>query len=124
MADVRNAQNTQLLYELDAALDRAMLDDSVGAVIIGADGPHFSSGHDLKPGQGGIGDFGPPKMGVGGFRQPGQEGHMAHEQEVFLGFCWRWRKSLVWMSPSFPPETANGLSATCAKLCPTRCWPT
>ena len=90
-ADVRNAQNTQLLYELDAALDRAMLDDSVGAVIIGADGPHFSSGHDLKPGQGGIGDFGPPKMGVGGFRQPGQEGHMAHEQEVFLGFCWRWR---------------------------------
>tara|TARA_A100001037_G_C15145033_1_gene635931 strand:+ start:3360 stop:4241 length:882 start_codon:yes stop_codon:yes gene_type:complete len=89
--EVRNAQNTQLLYELDAALDAAMQDDEVGVVIIGADGPHFSSGHDLKPGGGGIGDYGPPKMGVGGFRQPGQEGHMAHEQEVFLGFCWRWR---------------------------------
>ena len=89
--EVRNAQNTQMLYELDAALDAAMQDDSVGAVIIGADGPHFSAGHDLKPSGGGIGDYGPPKMGVGGFRQPGQEGHMAHEQEVFLGFCWRWR---------------------------------
>jgi enoyl-CoA hydratase len=89
--EVRNAQNTQMLYEIDAALDAAMLDNSVGAVIIGADGPHFSAGHDLKPGGGGIGDYGPPKMGVGGFGQPGQEGHMAHEQEVFIGFCWRWR---------------------------------
>jgi enoyl-CoA hydratase len=87
----RNAQNTQMLYEIDAALDAAMLDDTVHVVIIGADGPHFSSGHDMKPSAGGIGDFGPPKMGVGGFGQPGQQGHMAHEQEVFLGFCWRWR---------------------------------
>ena len=30
-------------------------------------------------------------MGVGGYRRPGQEGHMAMEQEVFIGFCWRWR---------------------------------
>ena len=30
-------------------------------------------------------------MGVGGFHKPGQEGHMSHEQEVFIGFCWRWR---------------------------------
>ncbi len=88
--ETRNAQNLQMLYEIDDALDTAMQDDSVGAVIIGADGPHFSSGHDLKN-RGRIGDFGPPKMGVGGFTQPGQAGHMAHEQEVFLGFCWRWR---------------------------------
>ena len=90
--ELRNAQNTQMLYEIDAALDAAMQDNSVGAVIIGADGPHFSAGHSLKRNDGGgIGDYGPPKMGVGGFGQPGQEGHMAHEQEVFLGFCWRWR---------------------------------
>ena len=86
----RNAQNVQMLYEIDAALDVAMHDDEVNAVIIGADGPHFSSGHDLKD-RGRIGEFAPPKMGVGGYRKPGQEGHMAHEQEVFLGFCWRWR---------------------------------
>ena len=89
--ETRNAQSTQMLYEVDAALDTAMQDDSVGAVIIGADGPHFSSGHSLKPGRGGIGDFGPPKMGGGGFDLPGQEGAMARESEVFIGFCWRWR---------------------------------
>jgi len=89
--EVRNAQNTQMLYEVDAALDAAMQDDSVGVVIIGADGPHFSAGHDIS-GQGGrVGDFGPPKMGGGGFGLPGQEGPMAHEAEVFIGFCWRWR---------------------------------
>ena len=89
----RNAQNAHMLYEIDAALDTAMLDDDVRAVIIGADGPHFSSGHDIKGKgrRGGPGDFGPPKMGVGGFERPGQEGHMAVEQEIFLGFCWRWR---------------------------------
>ena len=89
--EVRNAQSTQMLYEVDAALDAAMQDDSVGAVIIGADGPHFSAGHSLKPGGGSIGDFGPPKMGGGGFDLPGQEGAMAREAEVFVGFCWRWR---------------------------------
>jgi len=89
----RNAQNTQMLYEIDAALSAAMIDDDVHVVIIGADGPHFSSGHDIKgkAGRGRPGDFGPPKMGVGGFELPGQEGHMAVEQEVFVGFCWRWR---------------------------------
>ena len=89
----RNAQNTQMLYEIDAALSAAMIDDDVHVVIIGADGPHFSSGHDIKgkAGSGRPGDFGPPKMGVGGFQLPGQEGHMAVEQEVFVGFCWRWR---------------------------------
>jgi enoyl-CoA hydratase len=86
----RNAQNVQMLYEIDAALDIAMHDDEVNVVIIAADGPHFSSGHDMKN-RGQIGEFGPPKMGVGGYKKPGQEGHMAHEQEVFLGFCWRWR---------------------------------
>jgi len=89
--ETRNAQSTEMLYEVDAALDAAMQDDDVGAVIIGADGPHFSSGHNLKPGGGSIGDFGPPKMGGGGFGLPGQEGPMAHESEVFIGFCWRWR---------------------------------
>ncbi|MEP6995691.1 MAG: enoyl-CoA hydratase-related protein, partial [Acidobacteriota bacterium] len=36
-------------------------------------------------------DHGPPVMGVGGYSQPGAEGWMAQEQEIYLGFCWRWR---------------------------------
>lgn len=89
-ADVRNAQDKEMLYEIDRALNLAMHDDAVKVVIIGADGPHFSSGHHLKD-RSQVGDFGPPIMGVGGYRRPGQEGHMAMEQEVFIGFCWRWR---------------------------------
>jgi enoyl-CoA hydratase len=30
-------------------------------------------------------------MGVGGYALPGAEGYMAQEQEIYLGFCWRWR---------------------------------
>ena len=70
-----------MLYEMDRALNVAMHDDAIKAVIIGADGPHFSSGHHMKD-RSHIGEFGPPIMGVGGYRRPGQEGHMAMEQEV------------------------------------------
>ncbi len=89
-ADVRNAQDKRMLYEIDRALNLAMHDDAIKVVIIGADGPHFSAGHHLKD-RSQVGDYGPPIMGVGGYRRPGQEGHMAMEQEVFIGFCWRWR---------------------------------
>ena len=89
-ADTRNAQDKQMLYEIDRALNLAMHDDDIRVVVIGADGPHFSSGHHLRD-RSRIGEFTPPIMGVGGYERPGQEGHMAMEQEVFIGFCWRWR---------------------------------
>ena len=89
-ADTRNAQDRKMLYEINTALDIAMHDDDVRVVILAADGPHFSSGHHLGDGSK-IGDHGPPVMGVGGYDQPGAEGYMAQEQEIYLGFCWRWR---------------------------------
>ena len=46
--DKRNAQNGELLYALDAAFSRAAADDSVAVVILAAEGPDFSSGHDLS----------------------------------------------------------------------------
>jgi enoyl-CoA hydratase len=46
--EVANAQNSQLIDELDAAFDRADADDRVRVVILAAAGKHFSSGHDLK----------------------------------------------------------------------------
>lgn len=88
--DTRNAQDKQMLYEIDAALNAAMHDDDVKVVIVGADGPHFSSGHHLKD-RSKIGDYGAPIMGFGGYERPGQEGHMSMEQEMYIGFCWRWR---------------------------------
>jgi enoyl-CoA hydratase len=46
--DQRNAENTRLLDEMDAALDAAVADDRIGAIIIAGTGDHFSAGHDLK----------------------------------------------------------------------------
>jgi len=46
--EVANAQSSQLIDELDAALDRADADDVVRVVILAGEGKHFSAGHDLK----------------------------------------------------------------------------
>jgi len=46
--EVRNAQNTQLLNELDDALHTADGDPDVNVIVVAGAGPHFSAGHDLK----------------------------------------------------------------------------
>jgi enoyl-CoA hydratase len=46
--DAANAQNSQLIDELDAAFDRADADDDVRVVVLAGEGKHFSAGHDLK----------------------------------------------------------------------------
>lgn len=45
--ETRNAQNRQLLVELNEAFLRAEADDQVRVVILGGTGPMFSAGHDL-----------------------------------------------------------------------------
>jgi enoyl-CoA hydratase len=88
-AETRNAQDREMLYEVDAAFTRAGQDDSTKVVILAADGPHFSSGHDLKP-QSPMNEHALVTQ-WGGFDLPGSEGWMAVEEEIFLGLCWRWR---------------------------------
>lgn len=85
--DKRNAQNRQMTYDLDAAFSAAAADDTVKVIVLAGAGPHFSAGHDLKD----VGEFeiDPINMG-GGFAQPGAEGHMAFEDEVYLKMCRRW----------------------------------
>jgi len=90
-ADKRNAQDMKMLYEINAGLDRATQNDQVRVIILAADGPDFSSGHDLTDKASRVGDYGAPVTGTGGFGLAGPEGYFAKEQEVFLGFCWRWR---------------------------------
>lgn len=87
--DTRNAQDYLMLHELDDAFQRATTDDDVKVIVLAADGPHFSSGHDLRNTQTGS-DFEPHCM-TGGYAKPGQEGSMANEEEFYLGMCWRWR---------------------------------
>lgn len=80
-----------MLYALDAAFQRAAKDSQAKVIILDAAGDTFSSGHDLK------GDSGKrpedfPLVGLwADFGAPGQEGMMAREWEIYLGFCERWR---------------------------------
>jgi enoyl-CoA hydratase len=88
----RNAQDTALLYALNDAFDRAAQDDGISVIVLAAEGPHFSSGHDLHEG--------PPDPPlreydtVGtwcGFECDGAEARMAREKEIYIGFSERWR---------------------------------
>jgi enoyl-CoA hydratase len=85
----RNAQNKRMTYELDAAYMDAARRSDVKVIVLDADGPHFSSGHDLRDGES-MSAFAP--VGPhGGFDRDGQEGHMALEAEIYFDMCWRWR---------------------------------
>lgn len=90
--DMRNAQDTQLLYELNAAFDRAAQDDTIKVVILSGAGPHFSAGHDLRESDRHerMKDF--ATVGTWcGFGCAGAEAQMAREKEIYIGFSERWR---------------------------------
>jgi enoyl-CoA hydratase len=96
--EIRNAQGRRMLAELNDAFTAASADDAVKVIILAGDGPHFSSGHDLRDVQdylehpGNItGGFEGDPAGIGrGFSKPGPEGYFAYEQEIYFGFCRRW----------------------------------
>jgi len=90
--ETRNAQDTKMLYELNDAYDIAAQDDNINVIILAANGPHFSAGHDLRE------QNTYQKMSdyrtVGtwcGFTCAGAEAQMAREKELYLGLCERWR---------------------------------
>src|SRR5207344_707547 len=90
--ETRNSQDTLLLYELNDAFDIAAQDNNVKVIILAANGPHFSSGHDLreKNSYEKMSEF----RTVGtwcGFTCAGAEAQMAREKEIYIGFCERWR---------------------------------
>jgi enoyl-CoA hydratase len=88
----RNAQNTRMLYELNDAFDQAAQDGEVKVIILAANGPHFSSGHDLREPRASI-DMSQYRI-VGtwcGFECAGAEAQMAREKEIYIGFSERWR---------------------------------
>jgi enoyl-CoA hydratase len=90
--ETRNSQDTRMLYELNDAFDMAAQDDSVKVIILAANGPHFSSGHDLRE-QNSYQKMSDYKT-VGtwcGFTCAGAEAQMAREKEIYVGFSERWR---------------------------------
>ena len=87
-----NAQSTQLLAEMDDALAIAKADDNVRVLILGANGKHFSAGHDLVDGYAKRGKFAP-------------EEHWVWEQEHFYGNAMRIR--------DFPKPTIAQVQGAC-----------
>lgn len=87
--ETRNAQSHAMLYELDRAFQVAARDPEVKVIILAADGPHFSSGHDLKDTTSAR-DFDPVVQGAG-HHEPGAAGMYAGEEEYYNGLHWRWR---------------------------------
>ena len=84
----RNAQDTTLLYELNEAFDLAARDDGGSVIVLAADGPHFSSGHDLRERNALETMRGHETVGTWcGFGCAGAEAQMAREKELYLGLC-------------------------------------
>ena len=85
----RNAQSRRMTYDLNDALTQAAFDDSVKVIVLAGEGPHFSSGHDLRDRE----QYDIQPIGIsGGFSKPGAEGHMAFEEEVYFNMCRRWQQ--------------------------------
>jgi len=93
--DARNAQNRGMLVELNDAFLRAEADDTVRVVILGGNGPMFSSGHDLGsaasreeylpgPNQ-------HPTRTINGATRQGPENLMLQEWHYFFQNTLRWR---------------------------------
>jgi enoyl-CoA hydratase len=87
-----NAQDTQLLYELNEAFDRAAHDDEVRVIILAAEGKHFSAGHDLSETDSAEAMKRYRTVGtMCGFGCAGAESQMSREEEIYVGFSERWR---------------------------------
>ena len=90
--EIRNAQSYRLLYQLNDAFDRAAQDNDIHVIVLAANGPDFSSGHDLRDKDRlqalEENDRVETWAGVG---TGGVESRMAAEKEVYLGFSERWR---------------------------------
>ena len=97
--DVANAQDTQLIDELDAAFDLAEADDEVRVVVMAANGRHFSAGHDLKAL---VGDVEPDKWRL---MRDTPEGKFLHEKTMYFDRCLRIR--------DFPKPTIAAVHGKC-----------
>jgi enoyl-CoA hydratase len=86
--DRRNAQNQQFLEELNAAWEMAADDNEVRVILLRANGPHFSAGHDIAPNPNR-----PSSMRAIGEDIPTRGLLTLHNWEAkhYLGFSRRWR---------------------------------
>ncbi|MHB1419378.1 MAG: enoyl-CoA hydratase [Bacillota bacterium] len=76
-----NAQNHALLCEIDEAFTQADKDKEVRVIILGGNGKHFSTGHDIMGSADPDREIGPKGM------YDGMEDHIDYEAEYFFNYC-------------------------------------
>jgi enoyl-CoA hydratase len=84
----RNAQNKQLLVELDQAWDMAAEDKNVRVIVLKANGPHFSAGHDIARDETYAAKV---KEALGDVSELGLFTLHNWEGKYYLGLCRKWR---------------------------------
>jgi enoyl-CoA hydratase len=89
--DARNAQNRGMLVELDDAFLRAEADDAVKVVILGGEGPMFSSGHDMGSAVARDEYQNHPTSKINGATRSGAEARMLQEWHYYFENTRRWR---------------------------------
>lgn len=77
----RNAQNRQLLEEMDAAFAEAVRDDGVRVIVLAGAGETFSAGHDLSI----------QEAAVRAQRSPGLVGRYERVWDLYIDMGLRWR---------------------------------
>jgi enoyl-CoA hydratase/carnithine racemase len=100
--EAANAQNMELLDELDTAWTRAAADDEVRVIVLRAEGKHFSAGHDLS----------------GGSPAPGSmtlEWIYSVESRRYLDYSLRWR--------NVPKPSIAAVQGRCIAGGLLLCWP-
>jgi enoyl-CoA hydratase len=94
-ADKHNAINPQMIFEVNAAFDRALRDDAVKVIILAADGRNFSAGHDIvgtvEEYQADMQERSPGVSTWSGFQEEATHGWYASEKEGYLESARRWR---------------------------------
>jgi enoyl-CoA hydratase len=84
-----------MIFDVNAAFDKALADDSVKVIILAADGKHFSAGHDIAETvemyQDDMQERSPRVSTWSGFNEPGAHGWYASEKEGYLESARRWR---------------------------------
>jgi enoyl-CoA hydratase len=105
--DARNAQNKQMLDELDACWTKAAEDEDVRVIVLKANGPHFSSGHDIsvKPGDATTVDV----------RYGGLEAMFHFERVHYIGYSRKWR--------DVPKPSIAAVQGACIAGGLMLCWP-
>lgn len=79
--EARNAQNTQMLDELDDGFRGFIDDPSIKVIVLAAAGDHFSAGHDVKEGKGRIAEI-------------TVEQRWTYEEQRYFDYCMR-----IWDAP-------------------------